>query len=112
MLGEELDLEADLGIDSVQRAEIWGKLVKTFALDSEARPNSIRTINELADELSRLSSSAEGPGAAFAARKTASEAVNPISPFPAPSSAASPAQQNRNNGQQTFLFRLPVAAGG
>ncbi|MDC7126705.1 MAG: beta-ketoacyl synthase N-terminal-like domain-containing protein, partial [Spirochaetales bacterium] len=44
MLGEELDLEADLGIDSVQRAEIWGKLVADFGLDPEARPSSIKTI--------------------------------------------------------------------
>ncbi|MDC7125631.1 MAG: SDR family NAD(P)-dependent oxidoreductase, partial [Spirochaetales bacterium] len=59
MLGEELDLEADLGIDSVQRAEIWGKLVSEFGLDSEAKPNSIKTITELANELSRLSSPAK-----------------------------------------------------
>lgn len=55
MLGEELDLEADLGIDSVQRAEIWGKLIAEFDLDPEARPESIRSINELAAELAKLS---------------------------------------------------------
>ena len=63
MLGEELDLEADLGIDSVQRAEIWGKMTSEFGIDPEARPTSIRTITELAGELSRLSGDSSGTGA-------------------------------------------------
>ena len=56
MLGENLDLEADLGIDSVQRAEIWGTLVNEFELDKEARPAKIRTLTELATELLKIAS--------------------------------------------------------
>ncbi len=61
MLGVELDLEADLGIDSVQRAEIWGTMVEKHNLDKEYRPEQIRTINELANELAKLAGPTDAP---------------------------------------------------
>jgi len=56
MLEDNLDLEADLGVDSVQQAEIWMSLTKSAGLDGEKRPRAIRTISQLALELSRLES--------------------------------------------------------
>ncbi|MBK8806376.1 MAG: SDR family NAD(P)-dependent oxidoreductase [Bacteroidales bacterium] len=54
MLGENLDLEADLGIDSVQRAEIWFSLIKENGLDETVRPQKIATITQLATELAKI----------------------------------------------------------
>ncbi len=54
MLEDNLDLEADLGVDSVQQAEIWMSLTKSAQLDTDKRPRAIRTIAQLALELSRL----------------------------------------------------------
>ena len=58
MLEEQLDLEADLGVDSVQRAEIWVALCKEHALDAEVRPEGPRTIANLAANLANMASSA------------------------------------------------------
>jgi acyl transferase domain-containing protein/NAD(P)-dependent dehydrogenase (short-subunit alcohol dehydrogenase family) len=58
MLEEHLDLEADLGVDSVQRAEIWTTLLREHGLDPDLRPEGARTIANLADHLARFSSSA------------------------------------------------------
>ncbi|MBW2277464.1 MAG: acyltransferase domain-containing protein, partial [Deltaproteobacteria bacterium] len=44
MLEDDLDLEADLGVDSVQRAEIWISLTTEHGLDTEVRASGIRTI--------------------------------------------------------------------
>ncbi len=62
MLETELDLEADLGVDSVQRAEIWVSLTSEHGLDSESRPaGGTRTIAQLAEALAGMES---GGGAA------------------------------------------------
>jgi acyl transferase domain-containing protein len=52
MLEPDLDLEADLGIDSVQRAEIWAVLLDTHGLPVDLRPTGQRTVRALADFLS------------------------------------------------------------
>ncbi|MCP4678615.1 MAG: acyltransferase domain-containing protein [Deltaproteobacteria bacterium] len=54
MLEEQLDLEADLGVDSVQRAEIWMALTTEYNLDSEARPTGVRTMAQFAESLADL----------------------------------------------------------
>ncbi len=54
MLEEQLDLEADLGVDSVQRAEIWMALTTEYKLDSEARPTGVRTMAQFAESLANL----------------------------------------------------------
>jgi NAD(P)-dependent dehydrogenase (short-subunit alcohol dehydrogenase family)/acyl carrier protein len=54
MLETDLDLEADLGVDSVQRAEIWISLIEEHDLDKEARPAAIRTIAQFAEVLASL----------------------------------------------------------
>jgi len=37
MVDDALDLEADLGVDSPQRAELWGELVERYGLGGRAR---------------------------------------------------------------------------
>jgi len=51
MLEPQLDLEADLGIDSVQRAEIWASLLTEHGMDPGLRPTGPRTIENLASIL-------------------------------------------------------------
>jgi len=63
MLEEHLDLEADLGVDSVQRAEIWVALTREHGLDEDSRPEGPRTIENIARNLAAL---AAGPVAASA----------------------------------------------
>jgi malonyl CoA-acyl carrier protein transacylase/NAD(P)-dependent dehydrogenase (short-subunit alcohol dehydrogenase family) len=69
MLEEQLDLEADLGVDSVQRAEIWISLATEHGLDTEFRPSGIRTIVQFAEALAGMAgggAAADGPVAAAA----------------------------------------------
>ncbi|HPS29282.1 MAG TPA: SDR family NAD(P)-dependent oxidoreductase [bacterium] len=49
MLESGLDLEADLGIDSIQRAELWVNLSKEFNIPENAKPKApVKTITGLA----------------------------------------------------------------
>jgi acyl transferase domain-containing protein/NAD(P)-dependent dehydrogenase (short-subunit alcohol dehydrogenase family)/acyl carrier protein len=60
MLESELDLEADLGIDSIQRAELWVNLSKEFGISDDARPKSpVKTITGLAKAFSEASGGVE-----------------------------------------------------
>ncbi|MDJ0762232.1 MAG: beta-ketoacyl synthase N-terminal-like domain-containing protein [Myxococcota bacterium] len=85
MLEDQLDLEADLGVDSVQRAEIWLALTSEFNLDSETRPKAVRTIMQLADALAELS----GPDETDAAAPATPDATP--QPVAAPLAPTSPA---------------------
>ncbi|MBN2673273.1 MAG: KR domain-containing protein, partial [Deltaproteobacteria bacterium] len=49
-----LDLEADLGVDSVQRAEIWVSLTTEYGLNQDVRPEGARTISNLARTLAGM----------------------------------------------------------
>ena len=109
MLGEELDLEADLGIDSVQRAEIWGKLVSEFGLDPEARPESIRSINELATELARLSGTEGGSGTAAEAASGSGSAGSSSGVSPAQTTARSTAAEPSAADTATWISRSRAA---
>ncbi len=77
MLEEQLDLEADLGVDSVQRAEIWVAIIEEYKLDKEARPKGIRTIAQLAEALAELSGVAD------------QGEPSPVQPLPEPVAATS-----------------------
>jgi malonyl CoA-acyl carrier protein transacylase/NAD(P)-dependent dehydrogenase (short-subunit alcohol dehydrogenase family)/acyl carrier protein len=78
MLEEHLDLEADLGVDSVQRAEIWLALTTEHGLDSEKRPTGVRTIAQLGESFAKLSKNNSAPlpdeGTSMQAREPAVEA--------------------------------------
>jgi acyl transferase domain-containing protein/NAD(P)-dependent dehydrogenase (short-subunit alcohol dehydrogenase family) len=84
MLEHELDLEADLGVDSVQRAEIWVSLTSTHGLDQDARPQGVKTISQLAGALAALSQPrAPQPAVAQAAATApAAQAVTTAQPSP------------------------------
>ncbi|MCK9522068.1 MAG: acyltransferase domain-containing protein [Proteobacteria bacterium] len=93
MLEEDLDLEADLGVDSVQRAEIWVSLVTEHGLDPETRPEGPRTIANLARTLAEMDAVKSGgaPKKALAGPETTPEnaAGTPVNPaeFPLPDPA-------------------------
>ncbi len=73
MLGLELDLEADLGIDSIKRVEILGSLRDSVAalaastdsstMDSLARAKTLGAIVDRVDEIARRQSSPQQPSA-------------------------------------------------
>jgi len=84
MLQDDLDLEADLGVDSVQRAEIWISLTGEHGLDTEARPTGIRTIAQFAQALSELAGGDSVPAPAA----TPAAAPQPATTEPARPSAA------------------------
>ncbi|MCP4197005.1 MAG: acyltransferase domain-containing protein [Proteobacteria bacterium] len=89
MLETDLDLEADLGVDSVQRAEIWIALTEEHSLNKEARPAAVRTIAQLAEALAELTG---GNVAAAPVSTTEQAATAPTSEStPAPVPALSPA---------------------
>jgi acyl transferase domain-containing protein/NAD(P)-dependent dehydrogenase (short-subunit alcohol dehydrogenase family) len=91
MLEDDLDLEADLGVDSVQRAEIWVSLVTEYGLNQDARPEGARTISNLGQTLAKMDLDSHGgvvaavspaPVAAVATTPAASEAAVPASASP------------------------------
>ncbi|MFO7736475.1 MAG: beta-ketoacyl synthase N-terminal-like domain-containing protein, partial [bacterium] len=60
MLESGLNLEADLGIDSIQRAELWVGTAEELGIDKEARPNrKISTISDFALALAELTKEGE-----------------------------------------------------
>ena len=97
MLGLELDLEADLGIDSIKRVEILGSLRDSVAalssstdsstMDSLSRAKTMGGIVDRVDEILRLQTSKP----ALAAQATAS---NGREPRPSPPVARSPESGN------------------
>ncbi|MCP4605616.1 MAG: acyltransferase domain-containing protein [Proteobacteria bacterium] len=87
MLEEHLDLEADLGVDSVQRAEIWLALTTEHNLDTEARPKGIRTIAQLAESLAELSNSGDDP-VSISTPATAKEVLEAVSPDGSPDASS------------------------
>jgi len=88
MLEEQLDLEADLGVDSVQRAEIWTSLLNEHGLDASARPSGSRTIANLAENLLRMTSAS--PPEIPAAAPQAAPATTPAAPEPPPAAPEPP----------------------
>ncbi len=92
MLEDNLELEADLGIDSVQRAEIWMGLVKDYQLDPTVRPEGKATIAAMAEGLEKAgrggATQAANVGAAAGQAAAGSAAAQAIAPAAAISAAA------------------------
>jgi len=61
LLSDEVDLEGDLGIDSVLRAEIWNDILAAEGLDPKTRPSKVRSIGELSRVLARARVAAAPP---------------------------------------------------
>ncbi|MEZ3179475.1 SDR family NAD(P)-dependent oxidoreductase [Streptomyces pimonensis] len=81
MLGLDMDIEADLGIDSIKRVEIMGVLQETFPSPTPVGPEQLaelRTLGEIVDFVTGLSGApaAETP-----------DAVRPAPSVPAPAAA-------------------------
>jgi acyl transferase domain-containing protein/NAD(P)H-dependent flavin oxidoreductase YrpB (nitropropane dioxygenase family)/NAD(P)-dependent dehydrogenase (short-subunit alcohol dehydrogenase family)/acyl carrier protein len=83
MLDVDLDLEADLGIDSIKRVEILGNLAEILGITQEAdspkiefeRLTSIRTIRGILDYLQEALSASAAPAADNAGAKPAAVEV-------------------------------------
>ncbi|PTM15106.1 MAG: polyketide-type polyunsaturated fatty acid synthase PfaA [Bacteroidetes bacterium] len=84
MLDLSMDMEADLGIDSIKRVEIFGALTQQYPAISGINPNELTELRTLAEIVSYVG----GKGGATAAKATAPAAVQPT---PAPAVAATPA---------------------
>ncbi|QDU40500.1 Phthiocerol/phenolphthiocerol synthesis polyketide synthase type I PpsA [Maioricimonas rarisocia] len=89
MVDFDVDLEADLGIDSIKKAQLIGELVENFPLDHLAASVStrslddFRTLNQILDFV--LSPAEEG---AAAATEPAASSPAAVAPPPAPEPAA------------------------
>ncbi len=87
MLDENLDLEADLGIDTVKQVEIFGKVAGNFGIDvpEDLQLSEMNTIAKLAGYIASNTTAAPAPSA------PAETAVS----TPAPAAAAAPAEEER-----------------
>jgi acyl transferase domain-containing protein/NAD(P)-dependent dehydrogenase (short-subunit alcohol dehydrogenase family)/acyl carrier protein len=103
MLEVGLDLEADLGVDSVQRAEIWISLCNEHGLSTEERPSGVRTISQFAELLAKMSgvTAAQTPNSL---PTPAAVAIDPVPVLPAPPGAPSPASGGLDAG--TWINRV------
>ena len=63
LLTADVDLEGDLGIDSVLRAEIWSEILTMEGLDPQTRPSKVRSIGELSRVLAQAKSGQAVPAA-------------------------------------------------
>ena len=91
MLDVDQDLEASLGIDSIKRVEILGRLRQTLPADSAPdmdRLSRLRTLREIVDSLdvSATASPAAGDGA-----RNGKVSVKPTAPAPAAPARSAPA---------------------
>jgi acyl carrier protein len=91
MLELSMDMEADLGIDSIKRVEIFGALTKLHPEMSGINPNELtelRTLAEIVSFVSAKSAASNGTVAAEVPQKTAiiqaavSPVAAPVSPIP------------------------------
>jgi acyl transferase domain-containing protein/NAD(P)-dependent dehydrogenase (short-subunit alcohol dehydrogenase family)/acyl carrier protein len=92
MLEPQLDLEADLGIDSVQRAEIWVALLTEHGMDTGLRPTGPRTIENLAAILASTGSQV-APVPVPAPAPVPDEPSKEPAPAPAPAPVPDPASK-------------------
>jgi acyl transferase domain-containing protein len=93
MLELSMDMEADLGIDSIKRVEIFGALTKLHPEMSGINPNELtelRTLAEIVSFVGAKSGALNGALVAETYQKTTAIPV-PVIPIPAPVSPVSPA---------------------
>ncbi|MEM6803843.1 MAG: phosphopantetheine-binding protein [Bacteroidota bacterium] len=83
MLELSMDMEADLGIDSIKRVEIFGALTQKYPELSGINPNELtelRTLGEIVDYVGANGTSAAAPTPI--AETTAKETIAPTTPTP------------------------------
>jgi acyl carrier protein len=99
MLELSMDMEADLGIDSIKRVEIFGALTKLHPEMSGINPNELtelRTLAEIVSFVGAKSGASNGTVAAAAPQKVATIPV--VSPVAAPSSPVAANTPSSNDG--------------
>ncbi len=92
LLTDDVDLEGDLGIDSVLRAEIWNEILTAEGLDPKTKPSKVRSIGELSTVLAkaRLGQAAPAPPPLAAADAVAPEAEQSLPPCVLNSASVTP----------------------
>ncbi|MER5867269.1 SDR family NAD(P)-dependent oxidoreductase [Kitasatospora sp. NPDC002040] len=103
MLDLGMDVEADLGIDSIKRVEILGVLSEQFPSDVHVGPEQLgelRTLGQIVDFMS---------GTTAPASQSAPEPVaEAVAPAPAAPVAAAPVAPGRLGRAQATLVELPL----
>jgi acyl transferase domain-containing protein/sensor domain CHASE-containing protein len=99
MLELSMDMEADLGIDSIKRVEIFGALTKLHPEMSGINPNELtelRTLAEIVSFVGAKSGASNGTVAAAAPQKVATipVAVSPVAAAVSPVSANTPSSND------------------
>jgi len=90
-LNLDLDLEADLGIDTIKQAQVMARLRETFGLpkDQDLRVKDFPTLRHVVQYVeSRTGTPVAAVAAAVPASEAAASAVPPRAPAPAPAAAA------------------------
>jgi len=100
MLDVNLDLEADLGIDSIKRVEILGTLQQSFAAAQVEMPEGlleklagVRTLQGIIDQV-------------LAPQST--ESTAPVQPMPAPVPSTSPVVDSKNESAEDGIQRFTL----
>jgi NAD(P)-dependent dehydrogenase (short-subunit alcohol dehydrogenase family) len=75
LLTDDVDLEGDLGIDSVLRAEIWAEILEKEGLDPKTRPSRVRSIGELSKVLAEAAAQPAGQAVVADEERGAEEAT-------------------------------------
>jgi acyl transferase domain-containing protein/acyl carrier protein/NADP-dependent 3-hydroxy acid dehydrogenase YdfG len=90
MLDDSMDIEADLGIDSIKRVEILGNLRDAFPQAPALGPQHLADIATLADIVTLLAgtTAASAPAPAASAPAPAASAPAPAASAPAPAASA------------------------
>jgi polyketide-type polyunsaturated fatty acid synthase PfaA len=105
MLEMDMDMESDLGIDSIKRVEILGAMQERFPSLPEVEPSILSELHTLQQVIEHLNSSAPAPVAAETPPSTAAE----ITP-PAPVVEAVKTQENVGDADQITAVLLTVVS--
>ncbi|MBN2771115.1 MAG: SDR family oxidoreductase, partial [Spirochaetes bacterium] len=99
MLEDNLDLEADLGIDTVKQVEIFGKISDSYSLavPEDLQLSDLNTIDKLAGYIAERAGSAAVPAKA---------APVPASAVQAPEKSAAPESVSKENGIYRFSMTV------
>jgi 3-oxoacyl-(acyl-carrier-protein) synthase/acyl carrier protein/NAD(P)-dependent dehydrogenase (short-subunit alcohol dehydrogenase family) len=107
MLEPELDLEADLGIDTVKQVEIFAKIAAhfKFSVPDDLKLRELNTIARLSDYISKKSNA----GAATPAGSVSAPATIPVQPAGTLTGAAIPAPESDMPSGSPDIFPDPAS---
>ncbi|MEM1323680.1 MAG: beta-ketoacyl synthase N-terminal-like domain-containing protein [Bacteroidota bacterium] len=98
MLELSMDMEADLGIDSIKRVEIFGALTQKYPELSGINPNELTELRTLGEIVSYVGANGSGGAPTPVAATAVPETSQPVAPTPAAAASAPAVDHSQLSG--------------